>query len=664
MPQPTPFTKVLIANRGEIALRVMRSCHALGYRTVAVYSEVDAQAAHALAADEAVCIGAAAPADSYLNIAAIIAAARRTGADAVHPGYGFLAERADFAQACQDAGLVFIGPSPQAIAAMGDKARAKALMAQAGVRTIPGYQGEDQAPARLAAEAARIGWPVMIKACAGGGGRGMRLVAAAADFADALASAQREAQAAFGDATVLLERAVLRPCHIEVQVFADRHGHAVHLGERDCSVQRRHQKLIEESPSPAVSAALRARMGAVAVQAALAIGYEGAGTLEFLLDAAGDFWFMEMNTRLQVEHAVTEAITGLDLVAWQLQVAAGAPLPLAQGDIRFAGHAIEVRLCAEDPAQGFLPQSGPVHAWVMPEGQPSDGLRTDHALRPGDSVPPHYDSMIAKLVAHGADRPQALRRLARALDGAVALGLPTNQDLLAACLADPVFATGGATTAFIAEQQARLLAAPDDAAVARAGAVAVALGLLAGRDAALGPSAGAPPHGWPRLQRLRVNGTALAGQALWQGTQTVQATLGGLAVVVQRIAHQGGRARLLVDGVACDVAWAGHGTQCWLRLQGRNWLVHDDGLAAAASAGSADGSDGRLRASMSGRVAALPVAVGERVAAGQALLVLEAMKMEHVHAAPHAGTVTALRVAIGDQVAGGRVLVEITADPV
>ncbi|MGE0807419.1 MAG: acetyl/propionyl/methylcrotonyl-CoA carboxylase subunit alpha, partial [Burkholderiaceae bacterium] len=349
MSTPTPFSKILIANRGEITLRVIRSARSLGYRTVAVYSTADAEALHVAQADQAVCIGEPLPSQSYLRIPALIEAARATGADAVHPGYGFLAENEDFAAACRDAGLVFIGPSPEAIRAMGDKAGAKRLMTAAGVPCIPGYQGEDQRAERLADEAARIGYPIMIKATAGGGGRGMRLVTAAEEFESLLRSAQSEAKNAFGDATVILEHAIIEPRHVEIQIFCDRHGNAVHLGERDCSVQRRHQKLIEEAPSPAVDAALRERMGATAVAAARAIGYEGAGTLEFLLDTSGNYFFMEMNTRLQVEHPVTEAITGLDLVEWQLRVAAGEALPLRQDEIRFSGHAIEVRLCAEDP---------------------------------------------------------------------------------------------------------------------------------------------------------------------------------------------------------------------------------------------------------------------------------------------------------------------------
>ncbi|WP_438998865.1 acetyl-CoA carboxylase biotin carboxylase subunit, partial [Variovorax beijingensis] len=463
------FHKILVANRGEIALRVMRTARAMGHRTVAVYSSADADAEHVRQADQAVWIGEPLPAQSYLNIAAIVEAAHSSGAEAVHPGYGFLAENAEFAQACRDAGLVFIGPSPEAIRAMGDKAAAKRLMQAAGVPCIPGYQGEDQRAATLAAEAARIGWPVMIKATAGGGGRGMRLAPSADAFAELLQSAQSEALHAFGDATVILERAIAAPRHIEIQVFADRHGNAIHLGERDCSVQRRHQKLIEESPSPAVSGALRERMGAAAVAAARAIGYEGAGTLEFLLDAKGAYWFMEMNTRLQVEHPVTEAVAGLDLVELQLRVAAGEPLPLAQQDVRLSGHAIEVRLCAEDPRQGFMPQSGTLAAW-----RPSPALRVEHALRDGAAVPPFYDSMIAKLVAHGPTREEARRRLVAGLQDTVALGLATNQQFLQRALSHPVFAGGSATTAFIAEHTEALLA-PDPAMERRAAWLAALL---------------------------------------------------------------------------------------------------------------------------------------------------------------------------------------------
>src|SRR4030088_3521890 len=454
----TPFRTILIANRGEIALRIMRTARRLGYGVVAVYSNVDRDTPHVRAADKAIWIGEALPAQSYLRIDAIIAAARAGGADAIHPGYGFLAEKADFAKACRDAGLVFIGPSPEAINAMGNKASAKETMQAAGVPCIPGYQGADQSNATMLAEARKIGFPLMIKAVAGGGGRGMRLVADAAGFSDALHSARSEAQSAFGDAAVILERAIPDPRHIEIQVFGDRHGNAIHLGERDCSVQRRHQKLIEEAPSPAVSPELRARMGAVAVAAIKSLRYEGAGTLEFLLDTSGEFYFMEMNTRLQVEHPVTEAITGLDLVELQLRVASGEPLDLRQDDIRFSGHAIEVRLCSEDAAHDFVPQSGRMALWQMPEG-----IRVEHAMQSGSEVSPFYDSMIAKLISYGSTREEVRGKLICALEQTAAFGVTTNQGFLISCLRHPAFAKGKATTAFIGKHRGDLLAQRTDA---------------------------------------------------------------------------------------------------------------------------------------------------------------------------------------------------------
>src|SRR5436190_12972906 len=449
----TPFFKILIANRGEIALRIMRTARRLGFGVVAIYSDADRDALHVREADQAVRIGEALSAQSYLRIEAIIEAAKASGAGAVHPGYGFLAENEDFAQACRDAGLVFIGPSPEAITALGNKAGAKAIMQKAGVPCVPGYQGTDQSDAVMLAEAKKIGFPVMIKAVAGGGGRGMRLVADAAGFPDALRSARSEAQGAFGDPTVILERAIVNPRHIEIQVFGDRYRNAVHLGERDCSVQRRHQKLIEEAPSPAVSPKLRARMGAVAVSAVKSIGYEGAGTLEFLLDSSGEFYFMEMNTLLQVEHPVTEAITGLDLVELQLRVASGEPLGLVQEDIKFSGHAIEVRLCSEDAGQDFVPQSGRMALWQMP-----DGIRVEHALQSGAEIPPFYDSMIAKIVSHGATRDEARGKLIVGLEQTAAFGVTTNQGFSIDCLRHPAFARGEATTAFIGKHRAELLA--------------------------------------------------------------------------------------------------------------------------------------------------------------------------------------------------------------
>ncbi len=652
-PGRTPFRKILIANRGEIALRIIRTARALGYRTVAVHSTADAGARHVREADQAVCIGEPLPAQSYLRIPALIEAARRSGADAVHPGYGFLAENEDFAQACQGAGLVFIGPSAEAIRAMGNKAGAKVLMQAAGVPCIPGYQGEDQSEARLADEAGRIGFPVMIKATAGGGGRGMRLVNSAAEFPELLRSARSEAQSAFGDPEVILERAIVRPRHIEIQVFADRHGHAIHLGERDCSVQRRHQKLIEEAPSPAVDANLRARMGATAVAAVKAIRYEGAGTLEFLLDAEGRYYFMEMNTRLQVEHPVTEAITGLDLVALQLCVAAGEPLAIAQEDVRFSGHAIEVRLCAEDADQGFMPQSGTMALWQMPPQ-----LRVEHALQSGADIPPYYDSMIAKLIVRGDSREDARRLLMAGLEDAVALGVTTNQAFLHRCLGHAVFAAGGATTAFIAEHQAALLA-PDAALRARAAAIAAVL-LYETTAAPQAPGQRRLAPSLPIGMRLQVGGEGVtASVVLTEGRHFAV----GIGEATYRIALDGlaqHRARFTCDGLQESAAFHRDGATLLLHYAGLPMRIEDRTRAAAARQGEA-GGDGKVRASMNGRVVAVLAAIGDTVQAGQPVLTLEAMKMEHVHAAPVAGRLVALHVKTGDQVAASRVVAEIEA---
>ena len=656
----SPFTKILIANRGEIALRVMRSARALGYRTVAVYSSADADARHVREADQALCIGGPLPAQSYLNIPALIEAAKKSGADAVHPGYGFLAENAAFAAACRDAGLVFIGPSPEAILAMGHKAGAKRLMMDAGVPCIPGYQGEDQSAERLQAEATRIGYPVMIKATAGGGGRGMRLVAAADEFADLLRSAQSEALNAFGDAEVILERAIVEPRHIEIQVFADRHGQAIHLGERDCSVQRRHQKLIEEAPSPAVNADLRARMGATAVAAVKAIAYEGAGTLEFLLDAQGHYYFMEMNTRLQVEHPVTEAITGLDLVELQLRVAAGEPLPLTQDQVQFSGHAIEVRLCAEDADRGFMPQSGTVALWQMPEAGPG-ALRVEHALASGAEIPPYYDSMIAKFISHGSHREDARRCLIRGLEDTVALGVTTNQVFLTRCLAHPVFAAGGATTAFIAQQQAELLQ-PDVPALQRASALAALLLFETNGGLRSAAEHRRLTHTLPIKLRFDINGGACSVSLTQRAAHSFEIQVESQVFELMLVSIAEGEIRYACDGLVERAVYRRDGHSLLLHQGGRPYRIDDRTRSASARQGQAAGGDGKLRSSMNGRVVAVAVAVGERVIAGQALVTLEAMKMEHVHAAPLAGLVIALHVATGEQVPANRVLVEIEAE--
>jgi geranyl-CoA carboxylase alpha subunit len=647
----TPFRKILIANRGEIALRIMRTARRLGYGVVAVYSDADRESLHVREADEAVRIGKALPAQSYLNIAAIIAAAKTSGADAVHPGYGFLAENEEFARACRDAGLVFIGPSPESIKAMGNKAGAKAIMQAAGVPCVPGYQGADQSDTAMLAEAKKTGFPVMIKAVAGGGGRGMRLVADAAAFPDALRSARSEAQGAFGDANVILERAIADPRHIEIQVFGDRHGNAIHLGERDCSVQRRHQKLIEEAPSPAVSPELRARMGAIAVAAIKSVGYEGAGTLEFLLDARGEFFFMEMNTRLQVEHPVTEAITGLDLVELQLRVASGEPLGLRQDEIKFSGHAIEVRLCSEDAAHDFMPQSGRMALWQMP-----DGLRVEHALQSGSEIPPFYDSMIAKLIAFGADRDAARRKLISSLEQTVAFGVTTNQAFLAACLSHPAFAAGEATTAFIGKYRDELLAPRQDAS----SEVALAALLLYVTDRFAAPWRGGRSlaASFPRPVRV---GLDHGIHGLEVGRERDGSHYVGLENTLYRIEINGldsDTIRVRRDGHAESLKWSRDGDRLFLLHRGVTLLVRDLTFAAPAAT-AVTGSDGKVRAAMNGRVVAVLVKAGERVAAGQPVMTLEAMKMEHVHAAPIAGVISAIDVVEGEQVTTGKIVVEI-----
>ena len=650
-----PFRNILIANRGEIALRIMRTARRLGHGVVAVYSDADRDALHVRCADQAIRIGEPLPAQSYLRVEAIIAAAKAAGADAVHPGYGFLAENEDFARACRDAGLVFIGPSPEAIKAMGNKAGAKTIMQAAGVPCVPGYQGADQSDAAMLAEAKNIGFPVMIKAVAGGGGRGMRLVADAVAFPDSLRSARSEAQGAFGDPTVILERAIVDPRHIEIQVFGDAYGHAIHLGERDCSVQRRHQKLIEEAPSPAVSPELRARMGAVAVAAVKSIGYEGAGTLEFLLDASGEFFFMEMNTRLQVEHPVTEAITGLDLVELQLRVASGEPLGLRQQDIQFSGHAIEVRLCSEDAGQDFMPQSGRMALWQMP-----DELRVEHALQSGSEIPPFYDSMIAKLISHGATRDEARRKLIHGLEQACAFGVTTNQAFLAACLRHSVFAAGEATTAFIGKHRDQLLA-PDSAAEAADIALAGLLLYVTDPDA----------RPWRKGRTLAATFPIAARIELHHGIhdlEIVRERAGDYAANFDGREHRFeieelGRdtIRFRIDGLMESAGFLRDGDRLYIQHRGSALPVRDLTRSAPAATASTE-SDGKVRAAMNGRVVAVLVRQGERVEAGQPVMTLEAMKMEHVHAAPVAGTISAIDVVEGEQVTTGKIVAEIEVD--
>jgi len=649
-----PFDTLLIANRGEIAIRIIRTARRRGLRTVAIYSEADRGSLHVAQADVAVCVGGAAPRDSYLNVDAIIAAARRTGAGAVHPGYGFLAENADFAQAVQQAGLVFVGPMPDAIRAMGNKAEAKRLMLAAGMPCVPGYQGEDQSDDTLEAAARDIGFPIMVKATAGGGGRGMRLVHSVQELPAALASARSEAQSAFGSGELILERAVIEPRHIEIQVFADHHGNVIHLGERDCSVQRRHQKLIEEAPSPAVDAPLRARMGEAAVAAARSIRYVGAGTMEFLLDRSGAFYFMEMNTRLQVEHAVTEAITGLDLVEWQLRVAAGEPLPLAQEAVSLSGHAIEVRLTAEDVEAGFLPQSGPVLRWSPPG--PEYGLRVDHGLYEGGSVPPYYDSMVAKLVAHGSTRDEARHKLSLGLRNCALLGIASNQGFLADCLAHPAFASGDVHTGFIAQHMANALARhkPDPATIATA-----ALHL----------------SGWPSDDASRLGGHEYGielelDRARWN--VRLQPADGGIRAMVHgpdgdvdtvRIrlldASPDGASRVECNGVALHARHALQSGEIHLFMQGRTWRFQ---AVDARRARATEGGDGALLAPLAGRIAAVHAQVGDAVQSGQVLVVLEAMKMEHSLCAPFGGRIAEMAAQVGGQARVGAKLVQVVEE--
>ena len=630
------FRSLLIANRGEIALRILRTARRLGLRTVAVHSDADTHAWHVAAADTAVRIGPSPAAGSYLCIDAILAAARATGAEAVHPGYGFLAENAGFAEACEACGLVFVGPPAAAIRAMGDKAAAKALMQRAGVPVLPGYHGGEQDPAVLARHAAAIGWPLMIKAAAGGGGRGLRIVATAGDFAAALDAVRREARAAFGDERVLLEKYLACSRHIEVQVFADSDGNTIHLGERDCSVQRRHQKVIEEAPAPGLSAERRAALWATAVAAAEAIGYAGAGTIEFIVDAAehganGPFHFMEMNTRLQVEHAVTEAVTGFDLVEWQLRIAAGEPLPMAQHEVRFDGHAIEARLYAEDPACGFLPSAGIVHVFDVPDGE--DGIRVDASYRAGDTVPTEYDAMLAKVIAHGADRDEARQRLARALDRLVLVGPATNQSLLARTLRHPVFAAGAPDTGFMQRHLAELAApapAPKEAVLAAAA--------------------------WHRLRQRAEAAAEVARRSAdphspWRAIDGWR--LGLLDVDTLRFRHAGGEVVIPASAAAPDKRLRSVSAGADIVVLDGAWQYRLTPVRPIAEAAAHEAGPGTLSAPMPGKVVQVHVAAGDRVSRGQPLMLIEAMKMEHAIVAPADGRIASVAFAPGEQVDTG-----------
>ena len=635
--------RLLVANRGEIACRVLRTAHRMGMDTVAVYSDADAQALHVRQATTAQALGGSASADSYLRIDKLIAAARTSGADAIHPGYGFLSENAEFAQAVLDAGLVWVGPPPGAIRKLGNKAGAKQLAQARGVPCLPGYHGEDQTDRRLEQEALRIGFPLMVKAAAGGGGRGMRLVTGMEHLAGALQGARVEAQSAFGSGELLLERALLQPRHVEVQVFADSHGNCIHLGERDCSVQRRHQKIIEETPGPAVGEALRKTMGECAVQLAQAAGYVGAGTVEFLVEGEGGtaFFLMEMNTRLQVEHPVTEMVTGLDLVEWQLRVAQGEPLPLAQDQLRFEGHAIEVRLCAEDDE--FRPHSGTVrHFLPPPPGEDGDAgtLRFDHAIFEGMCVSPHYDSMLGKLIAHAPTRGQAIDRLLTALTRMQLLGVATNRALLAACLDHPQFRSGQALIPFLAEHGATLRAALRQRESETAQAAGLAAVFPRSRPGAL-----ACP--FPRPLRLRHRGELLVLRVR------------ELADGQLEVESPAGTATLPPPNAACVLLDDGR----WHVQAGAVDLFIEDASFEPANATSTAGTAAELRAPFNGRVIAVKALAGGTVAQGDTLLVLESMKLEHALSASRAGVVKAVHAQAGQQVATGQVIVTFEATP-
>lgn len=682
---PNQVTRLLIANRGEIARRIIRTARGLGITTVAVFSDADRHTLHVQEADTACALGGTLSVDSYLRIDKLLQAAQHSGADAVHPGYGFLSENAEFAQAVIDAGLTWVGPPPAAIRALGSKSAAKALALKNGVPCLPGYAGADQSDATFAEHAQQLGLPLMVKAVAGGGGRGMRLVSDMAQLLPALHSARSEALAGFGHGDLLLERALLRPRHIEVQIMADQHGHCIHLGERDCSVQRRHQKIIEESPSPAVTPTLRAQLGQAAVALAQSAGYVGAGTVEFLLDESRPdkpFYLMEMNTRLQVEHPVTELLTGLDLVAWQLRIARGEALPLAQTDVRLQGHAIEVRLCAEDAH--FTPQTGTVLAFAAPEG-----VRFDHALHPGAVVTPHYDAMLGKLIAHAPTRHAAIDRLRSALRHTTVLGLPTNRAFLATCLQHPVFRAGQALVPFLAEHSDALR----DTLQASAEAQSVAA--LAMLYACQAPAQHmASP--FERSVRVGFAGTASVWQAQLRERGQGQLSLRqGEALHMAQIAHlhtspserprttdfttdfgtgftaehppkpatAHSHLQITLNGVRwrAHVAAMGAADGRWhVQLQGPRddelWL-RDDSHSPPSNAASAQAATS-LRAPFNGKLIGLHVQEGERVTQGQPLLVIESMKLEHTLSAPRDAVVHSLSASVGQQVSPGQVLVQ------
>ena len=661
------FSKILIANRGEIACRVIRTCRRLGIRTVAVYSEADADAQHVRQADEAYLIGGPRPADSYLRGDAVIAAAREAGAEAIHPGYGFLSENADFADAVAAAGLVFIGPSGASMRKMGSKAGAKELMAAAGVPVVPGYTGEDQSPNTLAREAARIGFPLMIKAAHGGGGKGMRVVHRLEDFIAQLESCQREAANAFGRDRVLLERYVASPRHIEIQVFADAHGHTLHLNERECSAQRRYQKVLEESPSPFLTPALRAAMGDAAVKAAQAIDYGNAGTVEFIVDPDGQFYFMEINTRLQVEHPVTELVTGLDLVEWQLRVAASEALPLAQEDIRQRGHAIEVRLYAEDPEAGFLPGSGRLERLALPEASP--GVRIDAGVVEGDTVTIFYDPMIAKLIVHGADRMEALARLRDALARCDIAGPKSNIAFLERLVRHPAVTGGWIDTGYLDRHLDEFMPAPSLASTQQVALVAAELLWQEARARAQAGDGDEPDSPWAIADGWRLGHAGARPLAFAHLGQTWTALAHGhggrYRIELADEVHEVEDARLTGDllglrihGQARRFRILRHGTRLTLHDGEQRTAVETVPAYRRTDMAEASGS-GKIVAPMPGRVVLVKARPGDAVVAGQELLVMEAMKMELAVKASRDGVVADVRAAAGDFVEADTVLVAL-----
>ena len=647
------FQKILIANRGEIAVRVINTARELGYRTVAVYSEVEADALHVRLADEAVCIGPAAVSESYLVPEKLVSAARLTGADAVHPGYGFLSENSAFAAQCEAEGITFIGPPAPAIELMGSKRLSKLAMLEAGVPCIPGYQGADQEDATLIEKASEVGFPLMVKASAGGGGRGMRLVNDASELAEQISTARSEAQNAFGSGELILERAVIEPRHIEIQIFADGHGNAVYLGERDCSIQRRHQKVVEEAPSPFVDPELRTRMGEAAVNAAKVCDYRGAGTVEFLVDRDKNFYFLEMNTRLQVEHPVTEMITGQDLVAWQIQVAAGGELPLRQEDIELHGHAVEVRLYAEDPRNNFLPQTGTLLAWDYPEG---NDIRVDNGIAAGQHVTSFYDPMLAKVIAHGQTRQEACRKLASALQDSTVLGINSNRQFLQNILRHKVFLAGEATTAFIEQHFS------DDpslqASLPPLQTIALAAVLIYTRSHGAG-------QGWR-------NPTASSYQfKLAVGAEKIDVSLlaqadgyevrsGENTCKLDVLLAEGHRCDYLTKGIRRSAAFAFSANQLFLDDGSGHFCIEDHTHLPAAVAAAAGGGD--VRASMDGAIVSVLVNEGDRVEAGQTLVILEAMKMEHPLKAGMPGVVSHIATQVGEQVKSQQLLASVSEE--